>query len=155
MAGRDDDGGARLRRALEVLERSLEAPVVPGETEPWAEAVRAAVEEAYRAFADHADRAHPRALQQIADTDPGLLHRVQRMKEEDGSLLGRWERALAEARELVGAAGAEPGHESELRSRFEVYVAATLDLVIRTRTQESAIATWTREAFQRDRGGGD
>lgn len=147
--------GGRLDQALEVLERSLEAPVVPGETELRAEGVRSAVDEARDAFGERARHEHPRTLREIGDTDPALLHRVDRMKEDARELAGRWQRAANDARALCAAAAARPRDETVFRERFEEYAPQALALVLKTRAHEVALRTWTHEAFQRDRGGGD
>jgi hypothetical protein len=77
------------------------------------------------------------------------------MKEQDASLVDDWEDAVAGAHALSDAANAQPWNEEVFREGFDCYVLETLDLVLRTRTQEAAVRTWTGEAFHRDRGGGD
>jgi hypothetical protein len=155
VTSRHDDERGRLTDALEVLERSLEAPVVPGETELRAEAVRVAVEETRDAFVACTRYEHQRAFREIGDADPGLLHRVDRMKQEDAVLVGCWERAATDARELTHAAAVRPGDEASFRESFARYVTEVLDLVLTTRSQQAAVRTWVSEAFQRDRGEGD
>lgn len=144
-----------LEQALAVLERSLETPVVSGETEVRAEGLQRAVAGVRDAFRSRSGGDDRRTLCEIGETDPALLPRVDRLEGDRRALLDRWDRAVAGARELGEAAAASPRDETAFRERFERYVPETLALVLQTRAYEAALRTWLNEALQRDRGFGD
>lgn len=140
-----------LMDSLATLEMSLETPVVPGESETWLQQVEQVFGKVEAAFQDRqAD--HRRQFTEIADTDAGLLRRVEQMKEQDQVLVGQFAdfRQLLSTQSQFAASGElEAGRTGP---SLEKISALGLALVIAVRKQELAIATWLSEALERDRG---
>jgi hypothetical protein len=146
------ESNPQLVEALQVLEKRLETPVVPGELVSWSEEAAAAIEAAGRVLREHIADNHSRQLQEILRQDRGLAARVEQMQQNDVDLVQQ----LTEIRRLAGelrssARQVEPD-ERLAADAHAALVEKGLQWVIAARTQEAAIATWYVEAFDRDRG---
>lgn len=142
-------------QALERLESRLETPVVPGELSGWANAARAAADEAARAFDETVSGVHDRMYKDIVEQDPGAQNRVDGLREEDRRLLSDLSSLLSKISTLAKSAHYIEPDESQLEEQMDAAIQYGLKFVIDSRKQERALETWYLEAFGRDRGTAD
>jgi hypothetical protein len=141
-----------LGEALQQLETALVRPVVPGELAGW---TRAAAEGCARVVATlrcAIDGDHGSRYDEIKDRDPGLLHRVERMQEDDRALLEAAQALEAEASRLAADAARVEPDESGIEDARAAMAQRGTDFVTRVRAHQAALHTWYSEAFYRDRG---
>lgn len=141
--------------ALELLTTALVTPIVPGEAEAWVEEVQSAVETAARRFDARSRGDHASALQRIGAVDPALLHRVTELEGEAEDLREEWEDLRCVAARLERAVRDAAPDEARTHGAILSFCQKAFAVLLRTRRQDAAVRTWTLEAFDRDRGGGD
>jgi hypothetical protein len=148
------DSGS-LKEALEQLESCLETPVVPGELPEWAAALSQACGPAKNALRREIQEIHTDQYSKLATKDNDLLQRVAQMREEDVALQEQFEQFEGMVGRMCERAEVAEPHERKADEGLRTLVDKGLELVIRIRKQERALATWYAEAFQRDTGTGD
>jgi len=143
-------------KALEEFESALETPVMAGELMGWVTTVHRACEQVGTLLRGDVQREHAALYATIAKQDPELSSRVEKLRKTDEQLaLVDFENVESGLKQLGDRA--ESAEQDELKAsllRAEVLKQA-LAFVIGARTQETAIATWFGEAFNRDSGSGD
>jgi protease I len=153
--GREEGGDDGLLEALEALATALVTPIVPGEAEAWLEEVQRSVETTARRFDARARGEHAAALQRIGEVDPALLHRVTELEAEADDLREGWEKLRGTAGSLERALSDAAPDEARAHGAILSFCQKAFTVLLRTRRQDAAVRTWTLEAFDRDRGGGD
>jgi len=143
---------AAFQRSLDAFEQCVDTPFVPGELRPWIEAVCEAFEELALLLQQQTQQVHSAEFRDIAREDPGLLQRVEQMREADREIAEQ-RRNLAQAisglKTHVASVGAD---EAAIREELNRFVERAQQFVARVRKQEMTVRTWWVEAFHRDRG---
>ncbi|TWU14341.1 hypothetical protein CA54_31860 [Symmachiella macrocystis] len=143
-----------LLEHLELLERSLHVPLVPGELGRWLEAVQTELDSTERVLHTWIESKHAKQFQQIGSEDPALFGRVREMKHTDQENLQRCAILLTRLAKLKPLADAVGADEKQLEEPIENIVQHGLEFVTEVRKQETVIDTWLMEAYDRDRGFG-
>lgn len=138
-----------LPATLEVFERSLEAPIIPGELQTWSANAQATCHDAVAALKEHVSTWHKRVLEDIKRQDADLLPRVQELHSQDAELLSQARRVKAVANTLAELAEVFTLNEPTIKREVEKVIGEGLDWIIRARKQEAALTTWYQEAFNR------
>jgi hypothetical protein len=95
---------------------------------------------------------HASIFETIADSDPEMLGRVEKLEAEDDALLKLIGEAHSQAKTLQ-TLGAAVGRDEERASKLQkAFTAAAESLVLRLKKQELAIEVWLTESQTRDRG---
>lgn len=139
-------------QAVRALETSLEAPLVPGESQRWIHAVREACSQLRLLLKQHFEETHGEILGTIAEEDPGLSHRVEALRNVDRRLREDFESITSQATQLLERIDAAAPDERKVRASVEELSEHALAFVIQVRKQEAALSTWLQEAVNRDRG---
>ena len=151
MSARTSDN-KKLLDALATLESALESPFVEGELESWVQNAHAALQRVDPLLRHQIAEVNTPLLDEIETEDPGLIARVEQMRECDEkclSELNSLNRTFETLSDLVD--DIEP-NETKLKSQLDDLVQRGLKFVIQVRTQLVALRTWLQEAFDRDRG---
>lgn len=141
--------------ALERFEVCLQTPLVSGEMENWAWALRDAYHELVPALNDHLRTVHQPMLKQIAIEDPELLCHTEEMKRIDQETLETINRLRQWIEQLPDLAEQIEPDEKRLEEHIGSLIHDGLELVMHIRKQETVLSTWHQEAMLRDRGNGD
>lgn len=141
--------------ALDRFEVCLETPLVSGEMENWAGALRAAYRELSPVLSDHLRTVHRPMLKQIATEDPELLCHTEEMKRADLATLETFDRLRQWIEQLPNDAENIEPDEKRLEVHFGNIIHDGLEFVMHVRKQETVLSTWHQEAMFRDRGNGD
>jgi hypothetical protein len=145
----------KLKAALDRFETCLDTPVMAGELIGWVDALQAAWSDFTIHVRQHLVELHPRLYQQIANQDPELLPRTEKLRAEDAEIAQErdtYDRLLHHFAEH--APKFEPDEE-KIASQATSLVDKGIALVNRVRKQEVAVQTWFVEAFTRDCGVAD
>jgi hypothetical protein len=148
-------GDPQFTEALGAFETALETPLVPGELEAWAHAVRASAANLEPLIERRIASAHREQLAEIERTDPELIRRVEILEKEDEQICRDLECLRTLVAELDAAAPSVGPNEEHLNDQVSRLVDQGLAWVIRVHKQEVALRTWLVEAFERDRGAVD
>jgi len=144
-----------LTDPLRRLETALDTPPVPGELRTWATTLRKTFAEAVHEILQQIEHVHPQQFEEIEQQNSELLARVTGLREEDHKNR-EWCRSLenqfAELETNAVRAGAD---EKQAMDQQQKLLEEGLRFVMNVRRQETAIRTWTEEAFDRDTGLGD
>lgn len=138
--------------ALKAFESALEVPFVPGELERWIDAVEGAFTQVRPRLQRRLQHAHPDEFAEIGEADPGLIRRVEQMREEDAALREETAELADRITALRSAITSVEPDEARVETMLETFIEQALQFVIRVRKQEQAVRTWLMEAFNRDRG---
>ena len=141
----------QLGRTLEIFEESADTPFVPGELENWLKETQEALYQLIPVLQEQTQSIHADEFAEIAEEDPGLLSRVEDMREEDRAIMEQKDK-LADWLHDLQARLSHGASETDLKGDLDAFVSAALELVMRTRKQEVTVRTWLVEAFDRDRG---
>ena len=142
--------------SLKNFETALETPIVSGELMNWAETANHACEELGEILCNDLQDKHAELFARMLREDDEMGSRVETLRAIDKEL--RHENLVGVQRNLnliLERASAIESDESKLTVQLDKTVEQALAFVIKARTQETAIATWFMEAFNRDRGVGD
>ncbi len=143
-------------KALEDVETSLETPVMSGELISWVTTVTRTWERLGVLMRDDLQREHAALYATIAREDPELSSRVEKLRKTDEQLaifdFGNVQSSLTQLFDRAESVEQDESKASLLRADA---VKLALAFVIGVRTQETAIASWFGEAFNRDSGFGD
>ncbi len=141
-----------LHDRLEAFEQAVETPFVPGEMEGWIQSVEDAWGDLQPALTNALDRVHPQMFESIRQDDLGLSARVDDMVETDvelrelNSQIKQLTDHLQEAIQNV-----EPD-EGRVKLALDHFVDRAIDFIVKLRKQNRAIAVWSMESVNRDRG---
>ncbi|MBC7967216.1 MAG: hypothetical protein H7Z17_14980 [Fuerstia sp.] len=145
-----------FKKALEDFETSLERPVISGELIDW---VTTAIREHQRLgvfLREDVQLAHADLYATILREDTDLSSRVAELRVTDEQLLHiEFDKIALILSQLSDRAQASAQDEEKAEILRVEVVRQGLAFVISARTQETAIATWFSEAFNRDCGSGD
>ena len=143
-------------KALEDFETSLETPLMSGELTDWVNTVQGACEHLGVLLRGDVPREHAAVYATISREEPELSSQVEKLRatDEQLSLVDFGEVQLSLKRLLDRAQAVEQDEKKASLLCAEV-VKQALAFVIGARTQETAIATWFSESFNRDSGFGD
>lgn len=143
-------------KALEDFETSIETPVLAGELMGWTTTANLAFEHLGGLLRDDVQREHAALYATIAQEDPELSSRVEKLRKADEQLVfvdfGDIQRSF---KQLLDQAESAEQDESEVAVLRADVLKQALAFVIGARTQETAMASWFGEAFNRDSGMGD
>jgi hypothetical protein len=141
-----------LTDQLRRLETALDTPPVPGELRTWATTLRKTFDETTRDILHQIDAVHPDQFHEIDEQNPELLARVEQLRDEDRKNRD-WIRSLAvQFAELEANAVRAGADEKQVIDQQQKLLEEGLRFVMNVRRQETAIRTWTEEAFDRDTG---
>jgi len=146
------ESNSELIDAVEQLEVSLEAPVVPGDMVSWATNVRQACEKLQPILDEQIREVHPRTIKQIAAEDPELSARAVNLKNEDEESLRQFERLWTWVSRLPKRVSEVEPDEGVMEDELKELIDEGLKFVLHVRRQETAIKTWMNESLFRDRG---
>jgi len=145
----------RFLKALEDFETTLETPKMAGELTDWVITAQRACEVVDVLLSDDVQRQHTALYATIAREDPELSSRVEKLRATDEQLtrvdLPNVQLGLKHLLDLAQSAEQDEAKAKLLRAEV---VKKALEFVISARTQETAIATWFSESFNRDSGFG-
>ena len=143
-------------KALEDFETSLETPVMAGELTGWVTTVHRAFEHLGVLLRDDVQREHAALYATISRQDSELSSRVEKLRKTDEQLaivdFVNVQSGLKQLRDRAESAEQDEAKTTLLRADV---LKQALAFVIAARTQETALATWFGEAFNRDSGFGD
>ncbi len=144
-----------LTDPLRRLETALDTPPVPGELRTWAATLRKTFADTTHEILEQIEHVHPEQFEEIEQQNPELLARVSGLREEDRKNRD-WchslDRQFAELEVNAARAGAD---EKQAMDQQQKLLEEGLRFVMNVRRQETAIRTWTEEAFDRDTGMAD
>lgn len=147
-----DEIDGTWKEQLAQLERSVEAPVVPGELERWLRGTVEAFQAVRAAFREQIDGVHKEYLESISTEDSGLLSRVEKMEKQDEQIGKELDSLASESEALLKSHESRQADETALADVVGEFAERTIALVIRIRKQDAALETWYQEALERDRG---
>ena len=143
-------------KALEDFETSLETPLMSGELTEWVTTVQRACEHVGVLLRGDVQREHAALYATISREEPELSSQVEKLRETDEQLsrfdFGNIQLSL---KQLLDRAQSAEQDEAKAKRFSAEAVKQALAFVISARTQETAIATWFSESFNRDSGFGD
>ena len=146
---------SELHSVLASFEGQLESPVVPGELPEWLKNTEQLTEKLISTMDVHFENRHNNLLEEIVEQAPGMLTRVDQLKEEDRKLKEEADRILQLVSSMDEHSSTLEPDEGRARRVMETIIHEGLEFVIRFRKHESAIEAWVVEAFERDRGVAD
>ena len=142
--------------AIEDLETALETPAMSGQMIDWVSAAQRACEHLGVLLRDEVQRKHADLYSRISKADPELSSRVAKLRAIDEQLLRvDFDKVKLTLDQLFQLAQSAEQDELKVKLPRTEAIKLALAFVISARTQETAIATWFSEAFNRDSGFGD
>ena len=143
-------------KAIEDFETALETPVMSGEMIDWVTAAQHACEHLGGLLRDEVQRKHADLYSRISREDPELSSRVEKLRAVDEQLSGvDFDKVQFSLAQLLNQAQSAEQDELQVKLPRTEAIKLALAFVISARTQETTIATWYGEAFNRDSGSGD
>jgi len=139
-------------RALSALETTLETPVIPGEFEFWAKRVRMQTDDVERLFRTVITPEQVALLQEIEDTDPELLHRVESLRKQQDDIQDAFGDFIVLTENAIPKTELREHNEGSVETLAKRVAQDGLNLVISLRKHALAVTTWFNEATLRDRG---
>lgn len=140
-------------KALEDFETSLETPLMSGELTDWVTTVQGACEHVGVLLRGDVQREHAALFATISREEPELSSQVEDLKATDQQLahvdFGEVQLSLKRLQERAQSADQDEAKATLLTAEV---VMQALAFVISARTQETTIATWFSESFNRDSG---
>jgi hypothetical protein len=144
-----------LKNALAKFETCVETPVVPGELARWTEDARQAFDDVARCLREETHSSHLKLLGEMARQDAEMQERVQQLGQCEKQLMCDLETVELKLAQLADRSAAVEPDEAKMRQPIADFVDLSLAFVLSARKQDTAIATWYAEAFNRDRGVAD
>jgi hypothetical protein len=139
--------------ALDEFERLLGLPVINGELLEWVTKVYKSFERVKALLLDKIQYTHGEVFSRILKEDLDLSSRVESLREKDNHIAGQElqgvDHGLTTLLERAKSVGKDESQISDLLSRIS---RQALMFVVFARAQETAIAAWLNEAFNRDLG---
>ena len=142
-------------KALEDFETSLETPLMSGDLTGWVNTVQVACEHLGELLRGDVQREHAALYATISREDPELASRVEKLRATDEQSLVDFGNVQLGLKQLLDRAQSVEQDEAKAKRLCAEVVKQALAFVISARTQETAIATWFGESFNRDSGFGD
>jgi hypothetical protein len=140
-------------KALEDFETSLQTPLMSGELTDWVTTVQRECEHVGELLRGDVQREHAALYATISREEPELSSQVEKLRETDEQLstvdFGKVQLSL---KQLLDCAQSVEQDEKKASLLSANVVKQAVAFVINARTQETAIATWFNEAFNRDSG---
>ncbi len=151
-----NDRNATFLKALTDFETSLATPVVSGELTEWVTNSLRSCEQLGSILRDDLQRLHAELFARILRQDLDLSSQVEKLRATDNQLaLVDCNEVTTRLEQLLGLARSVKQDEAKLASVTAEVVKLAMEFVVAARTQETVIATWFSEAFNRDLGSGD
>ncbi|MEO8498662.1 MAG: hypothetical protein ABI614_26675, partial [Planctomycetota bacterium] len=143
-------------KAIEDFETALETPTMSGEMIDWVTAAQHACEHLGGLLHNEVQRQHADLYSRISREDPELASRVEKLRAVDEQLSGvDFDNVKLSLEQLHDRTQSAEQDEAKVELRQADAIKLALAFVISARTQETTIATWYGEAFNRDSGDGD
>lgn len=142
----------QLQQALDHLQACLQASRVAGELPAWTQSIRDAATELRPILRRQIQVIHDDDFAEIVEQDPGLLTRVERLKENDGRLARRFDQLVKGIERLEQLVSQVEPDELQVEPDVSELIVEGLEFVRNVQQQEAAIRSWLLEAFARDRG---
>jgi hypothetical protein len=139
-------------QALEDLETSLETPLMSGDLTDWVTTVQVACEHLGVLLRGDVQREHAALYVTISREDPELASRVEKLRATDEQSLVDFGNVQLSLKKLLDRAQSVEQDEAKAKLLSAEVVKQALAFVISARTQETTIATWFSESFNRDSG---
>jgi hypothetical protein len=143
---------SKIDSAIADFEQTVFSPVLPGELADWTKRALKSVEQLQAAMLENSTVEHARIFEEISESDPEMLSRVQNLQSEDDSLLQCVRETIEIAKSLQTVGTAVERDELQARKQMEGFVKAAESLSIRLKKQELAVNAWLQESQTRDRG---
>lgn len=137
------------------FEQQLAVPVISGELEVWLTEVNEAAESLEEFLRQQFSARHESLFREIGENDPALLTRIDKLREEDGELLGQFHEWRLRLQRLVDNKEELEPAEKIRDTVLPKMIEQGLELVMAFRKQEVQIVTWLNEALMRERGDAD
>jgi len=151
-----DHNQSAFLESLKTFETTLETPIVSGELMEWSETAKHACEKMGEILCNQLQDKHSELFARILKEDDEMGSRVESLRAIDRELCQEdWIGVQRSVNLILDRAGGVGSDESKVTEQLKMAVEQALVFVIKARTQETAIATWFMEAFNRDRGVGD
>ncbi len=145
-----------ILKSLTDFEYSIATPVVSGELTEWVTIALRSCEELGSIMRGELQHLHAEIFARIVRQDINLSSQVEKLRATDEQLaLVDCNEVTAELELLLGMARSAKQDEGKLAIALENTVKRAMSFVVAVRTQETVIATWYSEAFNRDLGSGD
>jgi hypothetical protein len=139
--------------ALAEFERLLGLPVINGELQEWVTSVSDSFERVKTLLLDKLHRNHSEVFSRILKEDLDRSSRVESLRVKDNQLaeqeLREVECGINALQQYTKTVGKDESQLNDLLSRFS---RQAFMFIVSVRAQETAIATWLNEAFNRDLG---
>ena len=142
-------------KALEEFETSLETPLMSGDLTDWVTTVQGACEQVGELLRGEVQSEHAALYVTISREDPELASRVEKLRATDEQSLVDFGNVQLSLKQLLDRAQSVEQDEAKAKRLSAEVVKQALAFVISARTQETVIATWFSESFNRDSGFGD
>lgn len=140
-------------KALEDFETSLQTPLMSGDLTDWVTNAQRACEHVGVLLLGDVQREHAALYATISQEEPELSSQVEKLRATDEQLsLVDFGEVLRCLKQLLDRAQSVEQDEAKAKLLSAEVVKIALAFVISARTQETAIATWFSEAFNRDSG---
>lgn len=144
---------APFLKALEDFEGLLETPIIAGELLDWVTNALSACENVGLILTGDLKRKHAELYARILRQDLDLSRQVEKLRAMDRQLVDiDFANVLAALTQLSNFATSVAQDEAKLTLLRTDVVKRAISFVISARTQETALATWFSEAFNRDLG---
>lgn len=141
----------KLWEALAKAEREAAQPVVPGELQSWARAVRGELGDVAAAW-DESSGARRSTAREILREDPALAARVEPLKAVEAKLVQRLEELRRDAKALCKDDLEDATGSEEALDAIRALRRALLEWIVDVRVHGAELGTWRDEATHRERG---
>jgi hypothetical protein len=140
-------------KALQDFETSLETPLMSGELTDWVNNVQRECDKLGELLRGEVQREHTALYATISREEPELSSQVEKLQETDEQLsLVDFGEVQLSLKRLLDRAQSVEEDEAKAKLLSAEVVKQALAFVISARTQETAIAAWFSESFNRDSG---
>jgi len=141
-----------LEKTLSKLEMALMTPSISGEMENWASTVKEAAATLATDWTCELNTVlHPQ-YEQISQTDPEMLSRVEQMKQAETTLAEELACFHEELHKFEIAATHVDWHELKIAAFQKKVEECGLQLIQRMKKQQITASAWLSESVYRDRG---
>ena len=141
-----------FQNLLQQWENCFATPIISGELRNWCDHLQQATDEVRMRLRQRMDEAHEQGFSQIMAEDIALASQVEQLKEADQALWEDFENMHKKVTALRDQVIEEGTETDKLHLAAKTVADRGLEMVVRLRKQETALATWLAEALQRDRG---
>lgn len=145
----------QLQNSLQEFERSLGTPVVSGELMNWLQNLQRTSSEAARQILRQLEHEHPPIVDRIQARRPELTPQMDQLERREQQLREALEQFSGRLQSLTRQARLSEGDDEAITDFLDELVTDGLEIVVEARRQETVLATWYLESFERVNGGGD